>query len=539
MGAVAGRAPRGNPRCELTGYLDANWLFKSQVVVGASAEREALHLAEALAYGWMWKKRDKECKVFGLLCELDRPGEWVFDPVDARLYLDPPVPLDASTHVSIPAAAGFLTLAGTEHVAVIGLDVENLGSGFCYRIEGGSDNLIAGATMRNSPAGGVWIDGTRNRVEGCDLVDLEAHVRLGGGRRGAGLLEPGGNRVENCHIYQRGFTHRKVSVAISGVGNTFQHNLVHNSIGQAVTVRGNDHLIALNELFNIGYDEGDGGAIYSGADLIGYGNTYRFNFIHHLMHVPGKVERSGIHLDDRQAGATCEGNVFYKSAAKGIFMNGGAGHTLRGNVLLEGFRGIYNVSPRDDAPLVLEREIAADPNHRYRNTKENYIGRVEREIGQAGWLEEPWKSRYPRMSRVLSDTGIYGRLWPIRCVVEDNLFFGNSQGDHTIWSRSGPEVLAKCTLAGDRKIAPEDFVNYAALDLRFRPGFEPAVAIPFETIGLELDRYRSRVPDKAAYRGAVRAFFDGIGSMPGTTKHLDTARLIEDGPWLEATAPGK
>ena len=34
-------------------------------------------------------------------------------------------------------------------------------------------------------------------------------------------------------------------------------------MGQAVTVRGNDHLIELNELFNVGYDEGDGGAIYA------------------------------------------------------------------------------------------------------------------------------------------------------------------------------------------------------------------------------------------------------------------------------------
>ena len=38
----------------------------------------------------------------------------------------------------------------------------------------------------------------------------------------------------------------------------------------------------------------------------GYGVTYRHNFIHHLMHVPGKVERSGIHLDDLAAPACPE-----------------------------------------------------------------------------------------------------------------------------------------------------------------------------------------------------------------------------------------
>lgn len=520
-----------NPhRSLLTGYIEANWLLRSQPVIGASAATRSLHLSQALSYGWMWKNRDKPFRLFGLLCEMDRPGEWHFDTLTDRLFLIPPRPFSSRTRVQLPVADGFLTLDRTRHVELIGLDVENLGSGYAYRLEGGHDNLIAGATIRNSTAGGVWLGGRNDRVRGCDLIDLERHVRLGGGRRGEELLEQGGNSVENCHVYQRGFSHLKVSIGVSGVGNTLRNNLVHHSIGQAVTVHGNDHMVEKNELFNIGYDEGDGGAIYSGGDLIGYGNTYRHNFIHHLMHVPGKVERSGIHLDDCQAGSTCVGNVFFKSAAKGIFMYGGAGHTLLGNVFLEGSRGIYNDGNLGARHHQWEQEIAADPGHEYRNTKENYLGRAERSIGKEGWLREPWKSRFPLMVRVLEDRGEFGRMWPIRCRVEDNLFFANQRGDRTIWGRMDPAVRAKSVIRGDRVIDPDVFVDYESMDFRFREEITDLPEIPFAQIGLQVDGHRPRVPDPSWYRPRVKAFFEGIPSMPGTRKQLDSARLIESAP---------
>ncbi|GAB4148475.1 MAG: hypothetical protein Fur0037_16770 [Planctomycetota bacterium] len=224
------------------------------------------------------------------------------------------------------------------------------------------------------------------------------------------------------------------------------------------------------------------------------------------------------------------GNVFFKSAANGIFMNGGAGHVIEGNVFLEGRRGVYNQGASGAKLYRLEQEIAADPGHRYRHTKENYIGRAEREIGKEGWLEEPFRSRYPTMVEVLEDRGEFGRLWPIRCTVRNNCFHGNRAGDRTLWSRMPEPVLRKSVLEGDRVVGPEDFADYRGMDFRFRSADLPS--IPFESIGLVLDRYRTRVPVKAAYRQAISRFYEGIDSMPGTRRRLDTARLIEEGPWI-------
>ena len=524
---------RDNTRNALSGYVEANWLLSAQPLVAANAEERSVHLSRVLAYGWAWRRNDKQFRVYGLLCELDRPGEWHFDPLSRRLFLYPPTPLTAETSIGLATASGFLRLDDTAHLSVIGLSVENVGAGVVYDIRGGHHVTIAGCTVRNSSARGFEIRGEHQRVLACDLVDLNSHVALRGGRRSPTEITPGHNRVENCHIYQKNFRHRRVSASVTGVGNRFANNLIHNSFGQAMTVNGNDHVIERNEFFNVGYDEGDGGAIYAGADLTGYGVVYRHNFFHHLMHVPGKVERSGIHLDDLQAGATCEGNVFFKSAGKGIFMNGGAGHILVDNVFLEGFRGAYNVGAGSQRNYDRQEAILADAGHPNRTTKENYIGRAEKVVGERGWTRAPWSERYPLFREIMNDAGQFGRMWPIRCRIENNLYYGNTRRDHTIWSRVAPEAREKSTIENDRVITPDVFVDYERLDLRFRPGVSGMPVIPFREIGLRIDRYRRSRPSPTHYRGKIREFFDGIGSMPGTRRKIDSARLVEEGPRRE------
>lgn len=519
-------------RVLIDGFLEANWLQRSQALVAADATTRTIHLSQALAYGWNWRANDKPCRIFGLLCELDAPGEWHFDPPTRRLFVIPPKPLSEIERIVVPVAGGTIRLDGCAGVRVEGLTLEHAAAGTLVDLAGGTGNALVGCRLRSSTATGVRVTGRGHRVTDCNLVDLDRHLSLAGGRRGPELLEAGGNLVQNCHFWQRTFSHRRVGIGISGVGQRFRHNLVHGSLGQAVTVSGNDHLLELNELFNIGYDEGDGGAIYSGADLAGYGIVYRHNFIHHLMHVPGKVERSGIHLDDLQAGSTCEGNVFYKSAGKGIFMNGGAGHRILSNVFLAGYRGVYNVGHGAAKTHRRQEAIDADPGHDYHGKKEDYVGRVRRLLGENGWRKEPWASRYPVFRQVMDDAGEYGRLWPIRCEVRGNWFAGHQRGDRTIWSRVADEARAKSVIEGDRAIGMEVFEDPDSLDFRIKAGVEGAPRIPFARIGLHVSEHRPTRPDPASYRSAIRAAFEGIGSMPGTRKRFDSAAAVERAPKL-------
>ena len=516
-----------NSRNSLTGFIEANWLLSSQGIHAASEADQCLHLSRALTYGWKWRQRDKPFRIFGMLCEVDRPGEWRFDPKSNRLFLYPLPGFSDDSRIALALADGFLELKESSYVEVRGLSVHHVASGSVYRLSG-SDNLVSGCTVKDSTATGVSVSGRRNAVRGCDLLDLHAHVRLEGGRATPDEITTGENVVSNCHIYQKNVRHLKVNIALRGVGNTFTGNLVHNSIGQAMTVGGNDHLVSLNEFFNIGFEEGDGGAIYAGGDLTGYGVRYQYNFFHHLMHVPGKVERSGIHLDDLQAGATCIGNIFYKSAAKGIHMNGGAGHILKRNIFLEGHRGAYNVGQGGRTHYKRQLSISADPKSPQRLTKEDYVGRAEKKVGKEGWNNEPWKSRYPLFAQVMNKSNRYGRLWPIHCTIEQNLYYGN-QFNETIWSRCPPEVLKTVSITGEATTAPVAFVDYERLDFRLfgAPDF------PFQKIGLQLTEDRKAMPHKTYYRMAVKNFFEGIRSMPGTTKTIDTAIIVESAPLLK------
>ena len=130
----------------------------------------------------------------------------------------------------------------------------------------------------------------------------------------------------------------------------------------------------------------------------------------------------------------------------------------------------------------------------------------------------------------MEDTGRFGRLWPIRCEVVGNAYLDNDRGDRTIWSRVADEARAKSRIDGERRLSPEQFVDYDSLDLRFRDGAGDVPAIPFASIGLALDEHRHRMPDVVAFRRALREAFRGIGSMPGTRKRVDTAAMVEAVP---------
>lgn len=516
---------RDPSRADFSGFYEAIWKESTMKIVSVNPDAQTLHLEKAFSYGFGWLKH-QPFRVFGLLCEVDQPGEWHFDLQTNRLFLIPVKPITKDTQISAAVADGFLEIKGTTHVTIAGLTVENVGRGQVIGI-GGAHNRLLGCTIRSSTARGVGISGRDNEVRDCDFIDLYAHVSLSGGRRSADKIVAGRNLVENCHFYHENFTHRKVNISIGGVGQTFRHNLIHNSIGQAVMVRGNDHLIELNELFNIGYEEGDGAAIYAGADMTGYGTVYRHNFFHHLMRTPDKkLGRAGIMMDDHQAGATIEGNIFYKSTDVAVQLNCGAGHTVRGNTFVEGKQGILTLGGWGPVSFGITEEIRKDPKHKYRGEKEDYVGKVVRLLGEDGWNKEPWASRYPLMRRVLNDAGEYGRMWPIYSSYTDNIYSQNRQ-NKAIISGLTDELKAKMELEGDRVVEKDAFVDYDNMDFRLRERVDASTALPFEKMGLYRSEYRPSVPDPSSYRMAIKRHYDGQKSYVPYKSQFDSAAAVK------------
>ena len=70
-----------------------------------------------------------------------------------------------------------------------------------------------------------------------------------------------------------------------------------------------------NEFFNTGFGQGDGGSMYGGASLIGgYGVSFRSNFVHHLLEIPGLHGRGGIYCETHHSPAGLLPQVDFKTS---------------------------------------------------------------------------------------------------------------------------------------------------------------------------------------------------------------------------------
>jgi hypothetical protein len=372
---------------------------------------------------------------------------------------------------------------------------------------------------------------------GCDLYDLGGHLTLAGGD--LKTLTPAGNYARNNHFTQVESRDLYGRVRIRGVGNLYQNNLLHNFVGQPITVGGNDHVFERNEIFNVGIEEGDGGAVYSGAQMWSYGNVFRHNLLHHLMCVPQAHPRGGIYPDDLDAGDTIVENVFYKAAHRAVLLNGGAANVVKHNIFINGHIGVYNTEAW--AKGLIEAAPKYDSGELKRGDKMDHIWRTEQVVGREGWNIAPWSTRYPLFKKVMNQP--VRRYYPIENTVSHNLFCGNHQNtafrrgwhDKKLASIEDVDYIE----AVDNRNTPLDvFVDPTCLDFRFKEGERPAgfPEIPFDQIGLCVDQYRARVPDKAAYRQQLagewrdrKSYDDAARYDPATVTELiyfNTGRLV-------------
>ncbi len=495
------------------GFLSYDWYKTTDKVARIEGERIQLLAYYRYPVAATHEKIPRRFRLLSVLGELDSPGEWYFDKQTQQLLLWPPEPIQATTSISVWSTGTLIDIRDAAHVIVRGLTLESC-RGVPIRIAGGTGNLVAGCTIRNCGGGVQIAGGTKNGVVGCDVVDVGgSHIAIDGGTANPREITPAGNYAENNHLTQTAHDGER-GVRIRGVGNVFRHNLIHGFLGQAIVYGGNDHLIELNEIYNVGIEEGDGGASYCGAAMWSYGNVLRHNFYHHLICIPQAHPRGGLYLDDFDAGETVYGNVFYKAAHRAVLINHGAANHVDNNLFVRCYIGVYNTS----ALSAQARETAKqyDSGELRRGDKMDYVWRAEQVVGQEGWNKPPWSTKYPLFAKVMNADPYL----PLECRFVNNVFCEN---DHRFQYRIGYGDDGVADIRQAKGIHLENnvdvplaaFVDPASLDLRLRPespvpaGMQP---IPFERIGLYLDQYRTVMPEKAKYRREVAERFESTPS---------------------------
>ena len=131
------------------------------------------------------------------------PGEWMLDAGNGLLYFWPPSPIGPDD-VTVSLMKQPMVLLDGAFASSSGVHLEFLRV-CAIKILGGSDNMIAGCTIRNidSDTSLIIDGGRRNGVRSCDIHDVGGTgIRIVGGDRLT--LTPAGNYAINNHIYRYG-----------------------------------------------------------------------------------------------------------------------------------------------------------------------------------------------------------------------------------------------------------------------------------------------------------------------------------------------
>ncbi|MBP5640160.1 MAG: right-handed parallel beta-helix repeat-containing protein [Victivallales bacterium] len=377
----------------LHGFWAHDWLdevIQVESIDGASKRIRLKSAASRYGIGNWSPRRNREERRFAalnLLEELDRCGEWCFEPENARLYAWLP-DNNGDTGEIIEFSRLKTSFFKVENCS--GIRFSNLifecSNGPGLELEG-NDNAVVGCVFRNLSGTGIIVNGSRNRVESCDIYDLDGTgVTVDGGDTIS--LVRGENVVQDCHIHHIGKAALGYSAAVrlGGVGNRVSHNLFHDMPHAAVLISGNEQLVEANEIFSACLETSESGALYSTRNWGSQGNVERHNYIHDLGGV-GSVS-PGVYFDDCDSGDTVEGNVFV-GLDRAVMIGGGRDNRILGNVFFDCHPALF----MDERGKYLIKW----------NKGEADSWDLQAKLEAVNYRQASWSVAYPSLSKIMED----------------------------------------------------------------------------------------------------------------------------------------
>ncbi len=497
----------------LHGYWSWDWYDEFLKVKAIDIKKREIFIQEPHSgYGYT---KGQRFYAMNILEELDSPEEWYLDRTSGLLYFWPPEQIGEGDVMASTMTDVIMSLKETSHVSIENIVFE-CSRGDAVNISGGTDNRIAGCTIRNIAGTAIQINGgTNNGAVSCDVYDVNSGIAVLGGDRAT--LTPAGNYAvnNNIHHYSRIIRTYGPAISIYGVGNRIANNCIHDAPHMAVSFSGNEHILEYNEVYRIAQETGDVGAFYIGRDWTQRGNIIRHNYFHHL-EGPGLYGVMAVYLDDWTSGQTIYGNVFY-NAGRSVFIGGGRDNLVENNIIVGGqpavhvdARGLSWASYYFDHSLEYSETQLFDLMKKYKFNEPPYSEKYP-ELGN--YLED--EPAVPKHNTIIHNVS-YGGTW---LSLIDGLDFSvvtvkeNVVADSVlcVWQKKigGPETTH---LFGDPEVTAElekrgnilTPSNPGITDIEnenftlkedspaFTVGFKP---IPFDKIGLYIDAYRTKLPE--------------------------------------------
>eukprot|EP01045_Picozoa_sp_COSAG04_P016197 COSAG04_NODE_1334_length_7181_cov_3.337334_3_plen_692_part_00 len=507
--------------------------------------------------------------------------QWWYDSAASVLYVFPPAGADVSAAASgLPSvrlgawsAGSFIRLVNASWVTVRGMTIQGAaqkGAAGVVSIEGGDSNTIGGCTIRNAAMTAVSVvGGFRHSVIGNDMYDVARHIHSVGPVESIRAMTPSQHLFANNHMTQLHIRSFYGGVHATNVGDRLSGNLVHDCMGQVITTQGPLTMLDANEIFNTGYAEGDGGVMYNAGSLTrGYGMSFRSNFIHHSLCVPGLHPRGGIYFDGHQQGCTnLSNNVLYKAAGRAFIVNGGPNYQVNNNLVVNGGTGIYqqnadftNASPKGWHGSYLSWYLSTKDNVSvHKPSPWDFIWNTEQDLGVriAAMPSTALAKRFPTFAQAISINSTE-RGWASveNSAFQHNMFLNLSGCKVSFRTRGVNGTLAAArdklgaqqirvdeqhdygTVVCDEDIEKDGFghwidqrdsiaANWSWFPKHAELEFvHPEIDVDTRRAGLRCDQWRTAMPSPAAYRPWVREAFAHLNSSGGPIYSMEAATEI-------------
>ena len=317
------------------GYWKYDWADASSPIGSFNAQTGEISPRFVSLFG---TKTDAPYYFFNVLEELTTEGEWYLDRENGLLCLWKPenieeaqIDLSLSLNPVINANADYLTFDG---ITVKGTRSDAV-------VVTGNNNSVQNCLIKNVAGNALVMNGSNNLAYNNEITHTgKGGIILDGGD--TETLTPGNNKADNNYIHHWSEIYQTYQPAVTllGVGNVCSHNEMTNSPHEAITYKGNNHIVQYNNIHDVCLLSDDAGAIYSGRSWVWYGNIIRYNCIYNVG--SGEHKPDGIYLDDALSGQQIYGNILINVPRNSIHIGGGRDNVVENNIIVNsGENAIY------------------------------------------------------------------------------------------------------------------------------------------------------------------------------------------------------
>ncbi|MBE6795685.1 MAG: hypothetical protein E7533_03775 [Ruminococcaceae bacterium] len=369
------------------GYWKYDWADASTPIGSFDKDTRELTPGFVSLYG---TKTDAPYYFFNVLEELTTEGEWYLDREKGLLCMWEPENKD-NAEIILSLSLNPVINSEADYITFDGLTVKGTRSDGV--VITGNNNTVQNCLVKNVAGNALIMNGSNNLAYNNEITRTgKGGIIISGGDTES--LTPGNSKADNNYIHDWSEIYQtyQPAVTLEGVGNICSHNEIANSPHEAVTYKGNNHIIEYNLIHDVCLLSDDAGAIYSGRSWVWYGNIVRYNCIYNVgseNHNP-----DGIYLDDAVSGHQIYGNLLINIPSNSIHVGGGRDNVITNNIILNPGNNALRFDDR-------AREGALENGwftHAYVGS-----GDMWEALYNSPWQSETWQNVFPEYKNCTDD----------------------------------------------------------------------------------------------------------------------------------------